>query len=226
MPSIWKQPKCLAAVFITAIAAVVTASILLTSSRHLESEASGPMVCPTDSVSATSALFTGSLGDVAVQTLSGSPVMLYDLAGKRLTVVITCSYKCPCSDGYSKRLDTLQRTYEPLGVRFLALHSNTDETAEGMKSYRNRKEYPLTVYRDEGAVLADALSAAVTPEAFVFTPDWTLQYHGRIDDDKGGLFVMEKSLQLAIDTLLSGKQLMTKEKRALGCAIVRIPPEK
>ena len=201
---------------------LVTVTLLGTSQEEDE-YADGPMICLTDSASGISELFATTIDDMAIQTLAAKPVMLYDLAGEQMTVIVTCSYKCPCSDGYAERLAELRKKYEPLGVSFVAIHSNVDETMNGIKAYKNRNSYPLDIYRDEGAILADVLDAAVTPEAFVFSPDWKLRYHGRIDDDKGGLFVEEKTLQLALDTLLTGKDLIVKEKLALGCAIVRNP---
>jgi hypothetical protein len=225
MTDFWKRPASRIAAFALALLIlIVTVSLLGTSKSGDDDEYSeGPLICQTDSASTTSTMFSKTLSDIALQTLSAEPVMMYDRAGEKLTVLISCSYRCPCSDGYGDRLTALKETYEPLGVAFVALHSNVDETMDGMKSYTNRKNYPLEVLRDEGAVLADELSAAVTPEAFVFNTDWELQYHGRIDDDKGGLFVSEKSLQLALDTLLTGKPLEYKEKIAMGCAIVRNP---
>ena len=112
-------------------------------------------------------------------------------------------------------------TYSPRGVAFAALMANTDESLDRLKSYIEKKHYPLPVYRDNLHAAADMMGATVTPEVFVFGSDWRLVYHGRIDDDKSGLFVEENSLALALDTLLSEKQLAVPEKPARGCAIRR-----
>jgi hypothetical protein len=221
MPEFWKRPASRVIAFGASIALLLVTIFIFDSPSSDENAPDGPLVCETDSQSVQSPLFSDVMRDMAVRTLSNEPTMLHDLAGKELTVIITCSYRCPCSDGYTERLADLRSRYEPLGVSFIALHSNVDETADAMKTYINRKHYPLPVYQDEGAMVADALSAAVTPEAFVFTPDWHLQYHGRIDDDKGGLFVTETTLKNALDTLLMHKPLTFREKMALGCAIVR-----
>lgn len=188
-------------------------------------ETTGPvdeaLVCQDDAIALVSPLFNRPLDDVALYGMDRRPVMLHDLAGERFTVLIFCSYRCPCSDGYVARIDTMYQVYEPRGVRFAAIHSNADETMDGMTQYIQRKEYPLPVYRDDLAAAADMMEATVTPEVFVFDTAWALQYHGRIDDDKSGFFVEDRSLSSALDTLLSGRSLITKEKLSLGCAIVR-----
>lgn len=177
--------------------------------------------CATDARAGRSPIFDAEVTDAALLRMDRAPVMLRDLAGRRLTVLLFCSYRCPCSDGYGKRLQSLRAGYESRGVSFAAIHASADETIDGMKSYVNRRHFPLAVYRDENGIVADMLHASVTPEAFVFTPDWKLRYHGRIDDDKSGLFITDRSLQQALDTLLAGGQLAVREKLSLGCGIVR-----
>ena len=179
------------------------------------------MVCENDSISFNSAGFGRIVDDIALVSMSRSPVMLHELGGKRFTVVIFCSYLCPCSDGYVDRLRALRGAYESRGVEFAAIHSSADEDIEGMRRYIERKRYPLPVYRDELGAVADALGALVTPEVFLFDAQWRLRYHGRIDDDKGGTHVTHRSLANALDTLLAGGSLRVREHSALGCAIVR-----
>lgn len=206
-----------------AIAAVVTV-VLLFGDGARDATPEQPLVCLDDAESLLSPLFDRRMEDVALIGMDRRPVMLHDLGGSRLTAVIFCSYRCPCSDGYIDRLRELRGRYEDRGVAFVALHANSDENIDGMQDYIDRKEYPLTVFRDDMTAAADMMQATVTPEVFVFDTTWALQYHGRIDDDKSGFFVEEPSLRLALDTLLAGKTLREKEKMSLGCAIVRAHP--
>ncbi len=215
-----KKPSILIGFFTAGIVLVSVVGYLSVTGNDVPE---GPLICETDAWALKSPLFAVPLTDAAVTDLSGKPVMFHDLKGTAMTVVVFCSYKCPCSDGYTGRLDTLRRKFEPHGVSFVALHSNADETASGMKSYVVKKNYPLPVYQDNGHVVADLTQATITPEVFVFTPDWILQYHGRIDDDKSGLFITDRSLESALDTLLAGKELVVKEKLTLGCSITRNP---
>lgn len=206
------------------VALALAALIALVAAVHwLQSDQAppGPMVCETDDTSRTSPGFARPTDDAVLMQLDGTPVMLHELAGPRLTVLVFCSASCPCSDGYTERLALLQRAYKNRGVRFIGVHANAHETADDMKRYISRRGYPLDVYRDADCVVADMIGARVTPEAFVFDTSWTLQYQGRIDDDKGGHAVRDRSLQRALDTLLTGAPLRVREKASLGCAIVR-----
>ncbi|MBI5645904.1 MAG: redoxin domain-containing protein [Ignavibacteriae bacterium] len=186
-----------------------------------EDAPASPMVCETDSTSRTSRLFRSALPDLALSALDGTPVSIRSLAGPSLTVLVFASATCPCSDGYTGRLKELLDMYAPKGVGFAAIDANTDESIDQIKRYVTAKKYPLTMYRDELQAAADSMGATVTPEVFVFRPDWTLVYHGRIDDDKSGILVEERSLALALDTLLMGTALAASEKPARGCAIRR-----
>ena len=206
-----------------AIAAVV-AVVMFTDGAAGDGATEQPLICEDDATARLSPLFDAPLDDVALTAMDRRPVMLHDLAGERLTALLFCSYRCPCSDGYIDRLRTLRDRYASRGVTFFAIHANSDEGMDGMQDYIERKDYPLPVYRDEMSAAADMMRATVTPEVFVFDPSWTLLYHGRIDDDKSGFFIEEESLQLALDTLLAGRPLLHKEKLSLGCAIVREHP--
>ena len=89
-----------------------------------------PLVCEDDAASEVSPLFGTAVENVALTSMDRRPVMLHDLAGRKFTTVIFCSYRCPCSDGYIDRLRELRSRYEPRGVRFVAIHANSDESMD------------------------------------------------------------------------------------------------
>ncbi len=178
-------------------------------------------VCAQEGAAGESPLFGVSINDVPLTTLAGRPVGLHALGGPRLTTVLFWACTCPCSNGYIDRLRELRDAYEPKGVAFIGINANSDETADQMQAFIDRRSFPLPVYRDAPGIAADMLMARVTPEVFVFDTTWALRYHGRIDDDKGGLYVKDASLARALDTLLTGGELRHREKPGLGCVIVR-----
>jgi hypothetical protein len=216
-----KRPLLLTLLALLVLSGLLLAGISWFSVPDAAPGTEAPMVCEDDSVSAPSDLHGAVAEDIALLALSRTPVMLHDLAGRRFTVLVFCSYLCPCSDGYIDRLGGLRAQYEDRGVSFAAIHSSANESIEGMQRYITRRKYPLPVYRDEHGAAADALGAAVTPEVFVFDTGWRLRYHGQIDDEKLGAHVTHPSLALALDTLLAGRPLLLSERTALGCAIVR-----
>ena len=218
----WKTARSRVLAYIGMLIVLMVVVLILFPPRSGDSDPASPLVCDTDSTAKSTNHFENALSDVALQTLDSAPLMLHEAAhDSRFTVLVFCSSTCPCSDGYAGRLRALQDGYGRRGVSFLGIHSSADETADAMKSYVHRTGYPLTVLQDQNATLADLLGATITPEVFVFDSAWTLQYHGRIDDDKTGSAVRDRSLQWALDTLLSGQPLRAREKISRGCAIAR-----
>src|SRR3989442_10629945 len=71
--------------------------------------------------------------------------------------------------------------------------------------------------------VADYLGASVTPEAYLFAPDWTLRYHGRIDDSRDPALITTRDLGAALDAVAAGKPVAVAETKAFGCTIKRIP---
>src|SRR3989442_12214597 len=71
--------------------------------------------------------------------------------------------------------------------------------------------------------VADYLGASVTPEAYLFAPDWTLRYHGRIDDSRDPALITTSDLRAALDAVAAGKPVAVAETKAFGCTIKRIP---
>lgn len=176
-------------------------------------------VCATEGASLESPLFNSELEDILLHDMSGDAVRLRSLGGRRASVLVFLAYSCPCSHGYVERLRALSTHYTARGISFVGIHSNGEETPTLMRRYLRETRYPFSVLRDKDHYLADRLMARVTPEVFVFDSSWTLYYHGRIDDDKGGMFVRDSSLRSALDTLLLGQALVTRDKPGGGCAI-------
>jgi len=75
---------------------------------------------------------------------------------------------------------------------------------------------------DNNSVLADAFGASRTPECYLFDKEGKLVYHGAIDDSPGDPVQVKKHhLQNAIDEMVAGKEVTTKETRSVGCSIRR-----
>ena len=75
---------------------------------------------------------------------------------------------------------------------------------------------------DDQSKMADAFGANRTPEIFLFNNDGKLVYHGAIDDNSDNEEgVKRRHAQVAIDELIAGKDISTKETRSVGCSIKR-----
>src|SRR5437660_12660216 len=81
----------------------------------------------------------------------------------------------------------------------------------------------FTILKDPDNRVADYLGASVTPEAYLFAADWTLRYHGRIDDSRDPAHRTTRDLSAALDAVAAGKPVAVAETKAFGCTIKRIP---
>jgi hypothetical protein len=91
-----------------------------------------------------------------------------------------------------------------------------------MQGYAKEQGYQWTYAVDEKSVLADAFGASRTPECFLFDKNGKLVYHGAIDDSPGDPgSVKRHHLKEAIDEMIEGKEVTTKETRSVGCSINR-----
>ena len=69
-----------------------------------------------------------------------------------------------------------------------------------------------------------AAGASTTPEAAIISPSGQVLYRGRIDNVYAGLgkrrpAATERDLRKALDEVLSGKPVSTRETKAIGCYI-------
>jgi peroxiredoxin len=141
-----------------------------------------------------------------------------------LVVVFTCNH-CPYAVASEERLIEIQRDYGPRGVQLVAINPNDDESYpedsfENMQRRAAERGFNFPYLRDADQETARAYRAACTPDIFVYGPDRTLAYRGRIDDNwRDPAAVKDKSLRRALDAILAGKPAPTPQIPSMGCSI-------
>jgi hypothetical protein len=150
----------------------------------------------------------------------GAPAAIQTSAAKA-TVVVFVSTQCPVSNAYNGRLAAIYDDYVSRGVQFAFVNANSTETMSDVEAHEKRVGWPFRVVKDNGNTLADKLGAEHTPEAFVFDPNGTLVYHGRVDDSMNESGVKQRDLRAALEAVLEGRQVTVAETRAFGCSIKR-----
>ena len=91
-----------------------------------------------------------------------------------------------------------------------------------MGSHAEKHDWNFPVLKDEGNIIADRYHASVTPEVFLIDSEGVLQYHGRIDDSRDTSGISSRDLMNALDSMLEGTEITTKEAKAFGCSIKRV----
>ena len=175
-----------------------------------------------NNVSAKDGLAVGSaLENFKLTDTSGAEKSFNDLKGKNGAVLIFLSVQCPVVKGYDARIVKLAEDYAAKGVNVIGINSNSTEVADKVKTHAS-ENYKFPVLIDKGNVLADKLSANVTPETFYFNAKNVLVYHGAIDNSRNGENITDNFLRDALDTSLSGKAVAKTSANAFGCTIKRV----
>lgn len=141
--------------------------------------------------------------------------------GKKATVVMFISTRCPVSNAYNGRMTTLAKKYAAQGVSFVGIDSDQNEPKAEVASFTKQQGFPFPVLVDPGNKVSDAYSAYVTPETYVIDGKGVLVYHGRIDNDMDLSNAKTHELADALDATLAGQPVARAQTKAFGCSIKR-----
>jgi peroxiredoxin len=167
-------------------------------------------------IGSTAPKFT--LTDVATGTSSS----LDDLRqGKKATVIMFIATRCPISNAYNDRMESLAKSYDKKHIEFVGINSNTTEPTDEVASHAKDHNFSFPVLKDADDAVADAYNAHVTPETFVVDVDGKIVYHGRIDNSVDPANVATNDLSTALDDIVAGKAVTKPEAKAFGCSIKR-----
>ncbi|MFK7969567.1 MAG: thioredoxin family protein [Bacteroidia bacterium] len=153
-----------------------------------------------------------------------SPASMADAKG--FIVVFTCNH-CPFSVKYEDRIIELNNAYAEKGYPVIAINPNDakaypSDSYEAMKERAEAKGFTFPYLHDESQEVAKAYGATKTPHTFVVEKveeDLIVRYIGAIDDDTNGADVGETYVEAAVNALIKGKKVKTKETKAVGCSI-------
>jgi peroxiredoxin len=163
-----------------------------------------------------------SMNDFTLLDYNGKEHSLSDYKDAEAIVVMFMATRCPVSNAYNSRMVELYDDYHPKGVAFLGIDSNKLEKREEIKEHAKEKGFQFPVLKDEKNVIADKFDAQRTPEIFVLNSDFSVLYHGRIDDSRREEEVTSHDLRNALDEILAKKPVSVKETKAFGCTIKKV----
>jgi len=165
---------------------------------------------------------------VKLKDISDKEITLKDAQQKNgLLVMFSCN-TCPVVRANQSRTNEVCKHAESNQIGVVLLNSNEasradNESLNEMKDYAKANGYSWYYAVDKNSELADAFGANRTPECFLFDKNSKLVYHGAIDDSPSDInSVKRQHLKIAIDEMISGKNISIKESRSVGCSIKRI----
>lgn len=155
----------------------------------------------------------------------GRQVSLADFKDKKAVVVVFTGRECPVNIFYMPRLKELSAKYQAKGIQFLAINSNSQDSAEAIANHAKQNGLVFPVLKDADQKVAGLFGATRTPEAFIVDSMGAIRYQGRIDDQVGVGFQRPKptreDLVVALDEVLAGKSVSVARTQAAGCLIAR-----
>lgn len=152
--------------------------------------------------------------------ISGEKISLTTIdSGKKATVMVFMSSKCPCSDSHAAVIKNLIEKYKEFA--FVIIHSNVNEDESQAKKYFASLELKAQVLQDEDAKIADMMKAYKTPHAFIIDNKGEIIYKGGVTDSNNALKAEKQYLADALEDLQQNRPLKLSETKALGCFIAR-----
>jgi peroxiredoxin len=125
---------------------------------------------------------------------------------------------------HNKTMQEAYAAYKDTDVVWLAINSGAPGK-QGHGLERNQRaveeygiEYPVLL--DETGEVGHSYGATNTPHMYVIDVDGVLRYAGAIDDDRSARKPGETNyVRQAVDAVLAGEEVPTKETRAYGCSV-------
>ena len=165
--------------------------------------------------------------DKKLKDVSGAATSLKESTGKNgLLVMFSCN-TCPYVIKNQQRTNAICSYAKQNGFGVVIVNSNegnreSEESFEAMKTYATEQQYKWNYVVDGESELANAFGTNRTPECFLFNKELKLVYHGAIDNNPSDEHnVSRKHLQIALDEVISGKDVSVKETKSVGCGIKR-----
>ncbi len=157
---------------------------------------------------------------------NGKLVSLADFASApALLVVFWCNH-CPYARHVRPEFVSLAREYQARGAAVVAISANDvvafpEDGPERMSEEARAHGYTFPYLYDETQETAKAYRAACTPDFFLFDGRRRLVYRGQMDDSRpgNGKPLNGADLRAALDAVLAGKPVASRQKPSIGCNI-------
>lgn len=160
-----------------------------------------------------------------LKATDGKFYQLADFSGDSILVVFfTCNH-CPYVLGSDELTRETVDKYQPLGVRFVAINSNSpntydEDSFENMVLRMNENHFPWIYLHDETQEIARAYGALKTPHFYVFDQERRLVYTGRgVDSPRDISRMTVNDLERALTELLAGREVSVPLTNPIGCNI-------
>ena len=159
-------------------------------------------------------------------TVSNKSTSIATAMGKKGLLVMFISRHCPYVQHIRHELAAIGKDYLAKDIGIVAICSNDvanypDDAPARLKEMAGELGFTFPVCYDETQKVAQAFTAACTPDFFLFNGKAELVYRGQLDDSRPGNNkpVTGKDLRGALNALIAGKKISDDQKPSIGCNI-------
>ncbi len=175
--------------------------------------------------------YSRTAGDFAVRDVNGSIVTPLDPGRHRPIVLVFITQDCPIANACAPEIERIYRTCAARRIGMYLVYVDPELTAHAARRHRSAYRYTCPALLDPRHRLARAGHVAVTPEAALFDSKGRLLYHGSIDDRVVALGQVrnapsQRYLRDALDALTHGKPVSVAHRKAIGCSIADLGPNR
>ena len=160
------------------------------------------------------------------EVVAGQIISLSDFEHKKALLVMFICRHCPYVKHVEQELARLGRDYADSEAGIVAISANNpDENADdappGLKEMAQELGFTFPLCYDESQAVAQAYSAACTPDFFLFDQSRKLVYRGQLDDSRpcNEIPVTGNDLLAALDATLNDQPVNANQRASLGCNI-------
>ncbi|MBD1851296.1 thioredoxin family protein [Leptolyngbya sp. ST-U4] len=172
------------------------------------------------------ALGTAAPAFALPNVVSGEMTSLDTVQGKDALLVMFICRHCPFVKHIQTELAKLGQDYanSPLGIVAISANdaaSYADDAPDRLQQMAVELGFTFPFCYDETQEVAQAYTAACTPDFFLFDANRQLVYRGQLDDSRpsNGLPVTGKDLRGAIEAVLAQQPIASEQKPSIGCNI-------
>lgn len=168
--------------------------------------------------------------DFTLPDSNGNTRSLSDYRGK-IVVLEWLNHGCPFVQKHynSGNMQKLQKAYTSKGIIWFSVISSAPgkqgymTPEEATKAVQQKKAAPTAVLLDPEGTVGKLYGAKTTPHMFIIDSDGVLVYNGGIDDirstNPADIDKARNYVQMALDELLSGKEVTVKTSQPYGCSV-------
>lgn len=176
--------------------------------------------------SAMLALGTEAPAFALPDVVTGETTSLGDFGDSRALLVMFVCRHCPFVKHIQDELANLGDDYDEEELGIVAISANDaaaypDDAPESLAEFADEVGLSYPLLYDESQEVAEAYTAACTPDFFLFDADRKLVYRGRLDGSRPGndVPVTGEDIRAAIDAVLDGEPVPEDQKPSAGCNI-------